>query len=74
MYVSHSGEIPYLGWQGNHAADCERFNACRDYIVNRAPSLEEQKRAMYNMTFYGMGIDEIPTDEQVKNYIAQVTE
>ncbi len=62
-------DIEKLPWMGNHYSDSELFKLCDRFIVSRT-NREAQKQALYRVGKYGMGLNDIITDEMLDAYLA----
>lgn len=74
VIVTNAAQVADLPFAGNFASDSHLFQAVHAYAENPATPREEARLAFYNLSKFGMGIDEPVTDEALDMILAEAHE
>lgn len=66
--VNTPADVANLKWVGNHFSDMANFAACEDFLTNRCTSMEDACETLKLMSWHGMGIEAIATDDDVREH------
>ncbi len=67
--IKKAADIAKLPWHGNHASDNGLFIACEKFIKAQK-SRETQRRALWLMGKYGMGISGKVTEHELNEFLS----